>query len=41
MQRAVARLAGDDEEAINRMFSPEFRNRLDAVVTFGHLPTSG
>ena len=23
---------GDDEEAINRMFSPEFRNRLDAVI---------
>ncbi len=30
---------GDDIEAINRMFAPEFRNRLDAVVTFGHLPT--
>jgi ATP-dependent Clp protease ATP-binding subunit ClpA len=30
---------GDDAEAINRMFSPEFRNRLDAVVPFGHLPT--
>ncbi len=30
---------GDDVEAINRMFSPEFRNRLDAVVPFGHLPT--
>ena len=25
-------------EAINRMFTPEFRNRLDAVVAFGHLP---
>src|SRR5208283_2911460 len=23
---------GDDEEAIKRMFSPEFRNRLDAVI---------
>ena len=23
---------GDDEEAINRMFSPEFRNRLDATI---------
>ena len=22
---------GDDQEAINRMFSPEFRNRLDAI----------
>ena len=25
---------GDDEEAINKMFTPEFRNRLDAVVPF-------
>ncbi|MGO9429925.1 ATP-dependent Clp protease ATP-binding subunit ClpA [Rhodoblastus sp.] len=30
---------GDDVEAINRMFAPEFRNRLDAIVPFGHLPT--
>jgi ATP-dependent Clp protease ATP-binding subunit ClpA len=29
---------GDDTEAINRMFTPEFRNRLDAVIGFGHLP---
>jgi ATP-dependent Clp protease ATP-binding subunit ClpA len=29
---------GEDTEAINRMFAPEFRNRLDAVVTFGRLP---
>src|ERR687885_1123931 len=29
---------GDEEEAINRMFSPEFRNRLDAIISFGHLP---
>ncbi|HEX9648458.1 MAG TPA: ATP-dependent Clp protease ATP-binding subunit ClpA [Alphaproteobacteria bacterium] len=29
--------AGDDEEAINRMFSPEFRNRLDAVIGFSNL----
>jgi ATP-dependent Clp protease ATP-binding subunit ClpA len=28
---------GDDKEAINRMFSPEFRNRLDAVVPFKQL----
>ncbi len=28
---------GDDEEAINRMFSPEFRNRLDAVIGFAAL----
>ncbi|WP_020176718.1 ATP-dependent Clp protease ATP-binding subunit ClpA [Methyloferula stellata] len=30
---------GEDTEAINRMFAPEFRNRLDAVVTFGRLPS--
>ena len=30
---------GDDEEAINRLFPPEFRNRLDAVIPFGSLPT--
>ncbi|MGE0007388.1 MAG: ATP-dependent Clp protease ATP-binding subunit ClpA [Parvibaculaceae bacterium] len=29
---------GDDQEAINRMFSPEFRNRLDAIIPFDHLP---
>ncbi|OUR76453.1 ATP-dependent Clp protease ATP-binding subunit ClpA [Alphaproteobacteria bacterium 46_93_T64] len=29
---------GEDEEAIKRMFTPEFRNRLDAVVPFGPLP---
>jgi len=28
---------GDDEEAINRMFTPEFRNRLDAVIGFANL----
>jgi ATP-dependent Clp protease ATP-binding subunit ClpA len=28
---------GDDEEAIKRMFSPEFRNRLDAMIAFNHL----
>ena len=26
--------SGDDMEAIERMFSPEFRNRLDAVIPF-------
>ena len=30
---------GDDVEAINRLFAPEFRNRLDAIVPFAHLPT--
>ena len=29
---------GDDKEAIKRLFTPEFRNRLDAVDPFGHLP---
>ena len=28
---------GEDEEAISRMFSPEFRNRLDAVISFAAL----
>ena len=30
---------GDDQEAINRQFAPEFRNRLDAIVSFAHLNT--
>jgi ATP-dependent Clp protease ATP-binding subunit ClpA len=30
---------GDDVEAINRLFAPEFRNRLDSIITFGHLTT--
>ncbi len=29
---------GDDVEAINRLFTPEFRNRLDAIIPFGSLP---
>ncbi|RDJ27587.1 ATP-dependent Clp protease ATP-binding subunit ClpA [Bosea caraganae] len=29
---------GDDTEAVNRLFAPEFRNRLDSVISFGHLP---
>ena len=29
---------GDDKEAIDRMFSPEFRNRLDAIIGFASLP---
>jgi ATP-dependent Clp protease ATP-binding subunit ClpA len=32
------RREGDDQEAINRMFTPEFRNRLDAIIGFDHLP---
>jgi ATP-dependent Clp protease ATP-binding subunit ClpA len=43
MQRAAygftrSKREGEDLEAINRMFAPEFRNRLDAVVAFKHLP---
>jgi ATP-dependent Clp protease ATP-binding subunit ClpA len=29
---------GDDVEAINKLFTPEFRNRLDAIVPFSRLP---
>ncbi|OQW45844.1 MAG: ATP-dependent Clp protease ATP-binding subunit ClpA [Proteobacteria bacterium SG_bin6] len=29
---------GEDEQAVQRMFTPEFRNRLDAIVPFGYLP---
>jgi len=28
---------GEDEEAVKRLFTPEFRNRLDAIVPFGGL----
>ncbi|MBL8791936.1 MAG: ATP-dependent Clp protease ATP-binding subunit ClpA [Rhizobiales bacterium] len=34
---ATVRVA-EDNEAITRLFTPEFRNRLDAIVNFGHLP---
>ncbi len=30
---------GEDVEALNRLFTPEFRNRLDAVIPFASLPT--
>eukprot|EP00873_Tetraselmis_striata_P005390 jgi/Tetstr1/425654/TSEL_016074.t1 len=33
------RREGEDTAAIERTFSPEFRNRLDAVIAFGNLPT--
>ncbi|MFK7903241.1 MAG: ATP-dependent Clp protease ATP-binding subunit ClpA [Nitratireductor sp.] len=44
MQKAAigfgsTRKTGEDTEAINRLFPPEFRNRLDAIVPFGSLPT--
>jgi ATP-dependent Clp protease ATP-binding subunit ClpA len=28
---------GEDEEAIKRLFTPEFRNRLDSMIAFSHL----
>jgi len=28
---------GEDKEAITRAFTPEFRNRLDAIISFDHL----
>ncbi len=31
---------GDDTDAINRLFTPEFRNRLDAIIPFSSLPMS-
>jgi ATP-dependent Clp protease ATP-binding subunit ClpA len=30
--------SGADEEAIKKLFTPEFRNRLDAIVPFSELP---
>ncbi|MBB6509576.1 ATP-dependent Clp protease ATP-binding subunit ClpA [Rhizobium soli] len=35
-----SRRTGEDEEAINRLFTPEFRNRLDAIIPFAPLPTT-
>jgi ATP-dependent Clp protease ATP-binding subunit ClpA len=32
--------SGEDEEALNRLFTPEFRNRLDAIIPFSPLPTT-
>jgi ATP-dependent Clp protease ATP-binding subunit ClpA len=32
------RREGDDTEAINKLFAPEFRNRLDSIISFGRLP---
>ena len=28
---------GEEKEAVNRAFTPEFRNRLDAIINFDHL----
>ena len=33
-----SRREGEDTAAIERLFSPEFRNRLDAIISFGSLP---
>ena len=32
---------GDDTEAINRLFTPEFRNRLDAIIAFARPVADG
>ncbi|MGI9423776.1 MAG: ATP-dependent Clp protease ATP-binding subunit ClpA [Hyphomicrobiaceae bacterium] len=32
------RREGEDTDAVNKMFTPEFRNRLDAIVPFSGLP---
>ena len=34
---AVADQSNDNMLAINQLFSPEFRNRLDAILKFGYL----
>ena len=34
---ASSKAAGDEMGAINKLFSPEFRNRLDAIVSFASL----
>ena len=34
------RRVGDDEEALKQLFTPEFRNRLDATISFGALPST-
>jgi ATP-dependent Clp protease ATP-binding subunit ClpA len=34
---SISRAAGDEMTEIKRMFSPEFRNRLDAIISFAAL----
>jgi ATP-dependent Clp protease ATP-binding subunit ClpA len=34
---SISRAAGDEMAEIKRMFSPEFRNRLDAIISFAAL----
>jgi len=36
----LSKQAGDEMEAIKRMFTPEFRNRLDAIISFRALDTN-
>jgi ATP-dependent Clp protease ATP-binding subunit ClpA len=36
---SVGKQTGDEMEAIKRMFTPEFRNRLDAMISFKALDT--
>jgi ATP-dependent Clp protease ATP-binding subunit ClpA len=36
----LSKQAGDEMEAIKRMFTPEFRNRLDAIISFRALDTT-
>ncbi len=47
MQQIIAKSAfgftrskreGDDRKPSTKMFTPEFRNRLDSIIGFGHLP---
>ncbi|MES1991243.1 MAG: ATP-dependent Clp protease ATP-binding subunit ClpA [Pseudomonadota bacterium] len=33
-----AKREGEDEDAIKKLFTPEFRNRLDAIIPFSSLP---
>jgi ATP-dependent Clp protease ATP-binding subunit ClpA len=44
MQKAAigfgsSKRTGEDTEALNKLFTPEFRNRLDATIAFAPLPT--
>ena len=32
-----ARSKDDNSDAINKIFSPEFRNRIDSIIYFNHL----
>ena len=32
-----SRSSNDNDEAINKLFSPEFRNRIDSIIHFNHL----